>query len=111
MNTHTHTQVLSYDPFQKQDLPRDNSPACPGILGLPWALEPQECPASLGFPCHLSAHQAQGALEAPRVPEALMGDTEVPRLRSEGGFMCKCHWAVVVTTATQLSPTVYNNMI
>lgn len=59
----------------------DNLQACPGILGLPWVLEDQEPLASLGFLCHLSAHQSQGALEAPLVPEALMGDTKVTHVR------------------------------
>lgn len=73
----THTCILFCDPFQKQDLKMDNLQACLGILGLPWVLEHQEPLASLGFLCHLSAHQAQGALEAPLVQGALMGDTKV----------------------------------
>lgn len=104
---HTHTQVLSFDPFQKQDLPRDNSPACPGILGLPWALELPECPASLGSPFHLSAPRARGGLEAPWAPDALAGDTADTHLRLEGGLRCKCHYSVL-GTATQMPPTVHS---
>lgn len=73
----THTRTLFCDPFQKQDLQMDNLQACLGILGLPWALEYQEPPASLGFLCLLSIHQAQEALEAPLVQEALTEDTKV----------------------------------
>ena len=60
MCTHTYTQrALFLD--QKSLLLKtmstlNHSPACLGILGLPWGLEPQELLANLDFPCHLSAH-------------------------------------------------------
>lgn len=110
MDTHTHTRthVLSFDPFRKEDLPRANSPACPGILGPPWALELPECPASLRFPCRLSAHRARGGLEAPWAPDALAGDTDT-HFRWEGGLTYKCHCSVLVT-ATQMPPSVHSNI-
>ena len=105
-HTHTHTSYLSI--LSKNGLPRADSPACPGILGLPWALELPECPASLGSPCHLSAHRARGGLEAPWVPDALAGDTDT-HLRWEGGLTYKCHWSVLLT-ATQMPPTVHSDI-
>lgn len=94
MKTQTHSWFC--DPFQKQDLQTDNLQACPGTLGLPWALGHQAPPASLGFLCHLSVHQARGAPAAPWVPEGLKGDTEVTHLRLEGilcttAIGCGCH--------------------